>query len=143
MMTAEQKKELVRSYYQEIWTEGNLAFADRVFTDDYVNRDPASPGGCVQGREGFKQLVGAFRGAFQDMRMTIDHQHVDGDVVITEWTAHAVHRGSLFGIPPTGQPGHTTGVTISTFAGDKIREDRAIWDTFGLLARVGALPKPA
>src|SRR5207253_2048765 len=76
MMTAEQKKELVRRYYQEIWTEGNLAFADRVFTDDYVNRDPASPGGCVEGREGFKHLVAALRGAFQDMRMTIDHQHV-------------------------------------------------------------------
>src|SRR5216110_3809846 len=81
MMTAEQKKELVRRYYQEIWTDGNLAFADRVFTDDYVNRDPASPGGCVEGREGFKHLVGALRGAFQDMRMTIDHQHVDGEVV--------------------------------------------------------------
>jgi steroid delta-isomerase-like uncharacterized protein len=143
MMTAEQKKDLVRRYYQEIWTEGNLAFADRLFTDDYVNRDPAAPGGCVQGREGFKGLVQALRGAFQEMRMTIDRQFVEGDVVVSEWTAHAVHRGSLFGIPPTGNAGQTTGITISVFAGDRIREDRAIWDTFGLLSRLGALPKAA
>jgi ketosteroid isomerase-like protein len=139
-MTTEQKKDLVRRYYQEVWTNGNLDFVDQVFTDDYVNCDPATPGGRLEGRQPFKELVKNLRGAFQDMVMTIDHQHVDGEVVVSEWTAQAVHRGSLMGISPTGRPSRTTGITISCFRGDRIREDRAIWDLFGLLARLGALP---
>jgi ketosteroid isomerase-like protein len=139
-MTAQQKKDLVRRYYQEVWSKGNLDFVDQVFTDDYVNCDPATPGVRLEGRQAFKELVGTLRGAFQDMAMTIDRQHVDGDVVISEWTAKAVHRGSLMGIAPTGKAGHTTGITLSCFRGDRIYEDRAVWDLFGLLARVGVLP---
>ena len=139
-MNAEQKKDLVRRYYQEVWTKGNLDFADQTLTDDYVNCDPTTPGERLEGRQAFKQLVGTLRGAFQDMVMTIDRQHVDGDVVVSEWTARAVHRGPLMGIPPTGKAGHTTGITISSFRGERIREDRVIWDLFGLLARLGVLP---
>jgi steroid delta-isomerase-like uncharacterized protein len=142
-MTTEQKKELVRRYYQEVWTKGNVAFVDQAFTEDYVNCDPATPGVRLEGREAFKQLVGTLRGAFQDMRMTIDQQYVDGDVVVSEWTAHAVHRGPLMGIPPTGKSGTTTGITISRLAGDRIAEDRVIWDLFGLLTRLGVIPQAA
>lgn len=139
-MTTEQKKDLVRRYYQEVWTKGNLDFADQAFSDDYVNCDPATPGVRLEGRQAFKEMVKGLRGAFQDMVMTIDRQHVDGDVVVSEWTAQAVHRGPLMGIPPTGRSGQTTGITISSFRGDRIREDRVIWDLFGLLSRLGVLP---
>jgi steroid delta-isomerase-like uncharacterized protein len=139
-MTAEQKKDLVRRYYQEVWSKGNLDFVDQTFTDDYVNCDPATPGVRLEGRPAFKELVKTLRGAFQEMAMTVDRQHIDGDVVISEWSARAVHRGPLMGIPPTGKAGQTTGITISCFRGDRIREDRVVWDLFGLLARLGVLP---
>jgi steroid delta-isomerase-like uncharacterized protein len=139
-MTTEQKKDLVRRYYQEVWSKGNLDFVDQAFTDDYVNRDPATPGVRLEGRQAFKELVKTLRSAFQEMAMTIDRQHVDGDVVVSEWSAKAVHRGPLMGIAPTGKPGETTGITISSFRGDRIREEHVIWDLFGLLARLGALP---
>jgi hypothetical protein len=51
-----------------------------------------------------------------------------------------VYRGPLKGLPPTGKSGQTTGITISCFQGDRIREDRVIWDLFGLLTRLGVLP---
>ncbi|MDB4979533.1 MAG: hypothetical protein JWM82_285 [Myxococcales bacterium] len=136
----EAKKQLVRRVYDEVWSKGNLDFVDELMTKDYVNIDPATPGTRVEGREAFKQLVGAIRGAFQEMKMTIDAQHVDGDVVVTEWTSHAVHRGELMGIPPTGKAGSTTGVTVSTFVGGKIAQDRALWDLFGLMRRLGVIP---
>lgn len=138
-MNAEEKKSLIRRYYKEVWSEGNFAFVDQHMTSDYVNIDPATPGARVEGREAFKGLVGALRGAFQEMRMTVDGQYVDGDVVITEWTSHAVHRGSLNGLPPTGKAGSTTGITVSRFKGDKIAQDHAVWDLFGLLQRLGVI----
>jgi steroid delta-isomerase-like uncharacterized protein len=136
----EAKKQLVRRYYDEVWSKGNLALVDELMTADYVNIDPATPGTRLEGREAFKQLVKTLRGAFQEMKMTITAQHVDGDVVVTEWSAHAFHRGELNGIPPTGKEGTTTGVTVSTLVGGRIAEDRAIWDLFGLLRRVGVIP---
>jgi steroid delta-isomerase-like uncharacterized protein len=139
-MNAEDKKSLIRRYYQEVWSRGNLAFVDVHMTADYVNIDPATPGARLEGREAFKQLVGGLREAFHDMTMTVDDQHVDGDVVVTEWTSRAVHRGPLMGIPPTGRAGVTTGITVSRLAGDKIRQDHAIWDLFGLLRQMGVIP---
>ena len=139
-MNAEEKKSLIRRYYKEVWSEGNFAFVDAHMTDDYVNIDPATPGTRLEGRAAFKQLVGALRGAFQEMTMTVDGQYVDGDVVVTEWTSRAVHRGALNGLPPTGKAGHTTGITVSRFRDGKIAQDHAIWDLFGLMQRVGVIP---
>jgi len=59
---------------------------------------------------------------------------------VTEWTSHAVHRGSLNGLPPTGKAGATTGITVSRFEGDKIAQDHAVWDLFGLMQRLGVIP---
>lgn len=139
-MNAEEKKSLIRRYYQEVWSEGNFDFVDRHLTDDYVNIDPATPGTRLAGRPAFKALVTSLRDAFQEMSMTIDDQYVDGDVVVTEWTSRAVHRGSLNGLPPTGKAGATTGITVSRFRGDKICQDHAIWDLFGLMQRLGVIP---
>jgi hypothetical protein len=58
----------------------------------------------------------------------------------TEWTAHAVHRGTLNGLPPTGKEGTTTGITVSRFQGEQISQVHATWDLFGLLQRVGVIP---
>jgi steroid delta-isomerase-like uncharacterized protein len=139
-MNTEEKKKLIRRYYQEVWSEGNLAFVDEHMTKDYVNIDPATPGTRLEGREAFKKLVTGLREAFQEMTMTVDDQFAEGEVVVTEWTSRAVHRGPLMGIPPTGKVGVTTGITVSRFAGDKIRQDHAIWDLFGLMRQIGVIP---
>jgi predicted ester cyclase len=44
------------------------------------------------------------------------------------------------GIPPTGKTGVTTGITVTTLVGGKIAEDRAIWDLFGIMTRLGVIP---
>jgi steroid delta-isomerase-like uncharacterized protein len=140
-MTAEQQKAFVRRYYDEIWTKGNLALCEELFTPDYVNIDPTHPGdGCARGPDGFRAFAAGLRAALQDMKMTIEAQYVDGDTVVSRWRATAVHRGVLNGIPPTGRTGETTGITISRFAGNRIVEDRAIWDALGLLRQLGVVP---
>jgi steroid delta-isomerase-like uncharacterized protein len=138
-MNAEEKKSLVRRCYDEVWSRGNLTFVDQHMTNDYVNIDPATPGTRLEGREAFKQLVGTLRGAFQEMKMTVDAQYAEGDVVVTEWTSHAVHRGPLNGLPPTGKAASTTGITVTRFAGERISQDHAIWDLFGLMRRLGVI----
>lgn len=144
-MDATTRKEIVRSYYDRVWSNGDLAAIDALMAPDYVNRDPATPApnGEMHGRAGMKALVSALRGAIPDMRMTIDEQIAEGDVVVSRWHATGTFLGELNGLPPTGRAGGTTGITITTFRDGEIVADHAIWDTLGFLRSVGALPSAA
>lgn len=140
-MNAEQKKATLRRYYGELWNEGRVALAGELFTDDYENHDPATPGRVVKGRAAFVSLIGAYREAFPDLRFDVVEQLVDGDKVVTRWFAKGTHRGALMGIPPTGRSGEPVeGVTISTFRDDRIACDRVVWDLHGLLRSLGVVP---
>jgi steroid delta-isomerase-like uncharacterized protein len=140
-MDENEKKAAVRRYYDEVWAKGNVAVIDALMSPEYENCDPATPGAVVKGRDAFKALVGAYREAFAELRLDIIEQWAEGDVVISRWHASGVHRGSLMGIPPTGRRASgLEGVTLSRFSGDRIVQDRAVWDLAGLLRQLGVLP---
>lgn len=144
-MNGETLKAIVRNYYDEVWSKGNLSLIDTLMAPDYVNIDPATPApnGEMHGREGMKALVSSLRGAIPDMTMTIDGQIAEGDTVVSWWHAAGTLLGSLNGLPATGQRGGATGVTITTFRNGEIVRDQAQWDLFGLLVQVGLIPVPA
>jgi predicted ester cyclase len=144
-MNGETLKAIVRNYDDEVWTKGNLALVDTLMAPGYVNIDPATPApnGELHGRDGMKGLVTTLRSAIPDMVMTIDNQVTEGDVVVSQWHATGTFLGGLNGVPPTGQQGGTTGITVTTFRNGEIVSDYAIWDTLGFLMRVGALGAPA
>ncbi len=137
---SEENKAIVRRYYQEIWSEGELSLVDELFSPNYENHDPATPGEVLRGREAFKQFVGGFRTAFPDLKITITEQYAEGDTVVSGWTAGGTQRGPLMGMPASGRAGAVRGVTITHFAGGKIVRDDAVWDTLGLLKQLGAVP---
>ena len=61
-MSAENKT-LVRRWFKDIWSKGNLAVADEIVTPNYANHDPAGPM-PEPGLEGLKKHVTAYRTAF-------------------------------------------------------------------------------
>ena len=140
-MNAEQKKAHVRRYYDEVWSQGKVGGLSDLVADDYENHDPATPGKVIRGRDAFRSLVGTYREAFPDLRFEIVEQYCEGETVVSRWFAQGTHRGALMGIPATGRKGAPVeGITLSTFAGDRIACDRAVWDLFGLLRELGAVP---
>lgn len=140
-MDATTKKETVKKYYDEIWSKGRLALIDELMTDDYENCDPATPGVVLKGKAGMRGLVSTFREAMPDLVLAIKEQFCDGDTVVSCWEASGTQRGALMGIPPTGRPcSEIRGITITTFRGEKIARDYAIWDVLKLLRTLGALP---
>src|SRR5689334_7873131 len=94
-MTGEAMKAIVRRYYDEVWSRGNLALVDELMTDDYTNWDPATPGETLHGREAFKGLVTMLRTGVPDMEMAIGSQYAEGDTVVSTWTATGTHAGPL------------------------------------------------
>jgi steroid delta-isomerase-like uncharacterized protein len=137
--TADQKKAKVRRVYDELWNQRRLDVAGDLFTDDYENHDPATPGKTIKGRDAFRALIGSYTEAFPDLRFDVVEQHCDGDTVVSRWFAQGTHQGALMGIPATGRRGAPVeGITISRFAGDRIACDRIVWDLHGLLRDLGA-----
>ena len=140
-MTSEQMKTLARRYYDEVWCKGNPAFVDEMFAEDYANYDPSTPGVCLKGREAFKALMKSYRDSFPDLRFDVDDVLVEGDRAVITWRASGTHKGALMGIPPTGKSGgNVQGMTITRFRNGRIVEDRAVWDTLGLLRQLGVIP---
>ena len=61
---SEDNKAIVRWYYAEVLTKGNLAAIDELVAPTYVGHDPAVPD--AKGTEGLEQRVTRLRTAFPD-----------------------------------------------------------------------------
>ena len=57
-----------------------------------------------------------YRAAFPDLQMKIEDEVVEGDVVVTRWTARGTHKGELMGVAPSGKQVVVTGIVIARFA---------------------------
>jgi steroid delta-isomerase-like uncharacterized protein len=136
---SEQNKDIVRRSFEELFTEGKLEVADDVFAADYVGHDPAMPRD-IHGPEEFKNFVRLYRTAFPDLRLVVEEQVAEGDLVVTRFTAVGTHRGELMGIPPTGAKVTVSGISIDRMEGGKSVESWTNYDALNMLRQIGALP---
>ncbi len=137
-MDPEANKALVRRFYDEVWRQGNVRFAEEVFAEEYVRHDlrptKAEPGGAGQAL-----IAAQFRRAFPDLVWRVDLVLGDGDLVAARWTASGTHSGAWGDVAPTGKHVTFSGVNIFRFGdGGKVVE---IWnhrDDLGLREQLGA-----
>jgi steroid delta-isomerase-like uncharacterized protein len=141
-MSTEQNKTLVRRYWEEVWNQGNLAVVDELIAADFDGHPAPSDADFGRGPAGQKQLVGLYRGAFPDLRMTIDDMAADGDRVVLRWTAHGTNTGEMMGMPATGKPATVTGMSLNRLAAGKIAEGWGNFDALGMLQQLGVIPTP-
>lgn len=128
-----------RLMLQEVWSKGDLALIDELTTEDYVEHDPVLPE-PIRGREALKETIGMFREATPDLTKAVDETYVDGDTVVVTYTATGTHEGELMGIPRTGREIEVDGVFLYRVEDGRLVEGRDVWDAFGLLGQIGALP---
>ncbi len=141
-MSTEQNKTLVRRYWEEVWNQGNLAVVDELIAADFDGHPAPSDADFGRGPAGQKQLVGLYRGAFPDLRMTIDDMATDGDRVVLRWTASGTNTGEMMGMPATGKPATVTGIVINRLAAGQITEGWTNFDALGMLQQLGVIPTP-
>ena len=97
----ERNKEIYTRFIQEVFNEGNFDVLGDLLAPDYAIED--APPGTAAGAEGVRQIVTMFRGAFPDLRITLDELVAEGDSVAARSTARGTHRGASMGIEPTGR----------------------------------------
>jgi len=137
-MNVEANKRLVERFYDEVWSRGNVGFADEVFADDYVRHD-LRPTKATPGAAGQARIAEQFRRAFPDLEWRVDLVIGDRDLVAARWTASGTQSGSWGDLPATGKRAIFSGVNIFRFdEGGKVVE---IWnhrDDLGLMEQLGA-----
>lgn len=108
---------------------------DEFFATEFVAHGPSV--GIRPDVTGTKQWTAAIMKAFPDYYVTVEDQFSEGDKVVTRWTARGTHKGEFQGIRPTGKRLTVTGITISRYAGGKIVESWAEWDTQDMMQQLG------
>jgi steroid delta-isomerase-like uncharacterized protein len=138
MPTARSARESrLRDAWAASWDRGEVAALDELLAPDYVRRSHAS--GNAQNREELKASILAVRGAFPDLKTTIDEIVAENDGMAIRWHSAGTHTGSFLGVPPTGRPVEVFGVTFTHFTGDTVAEEWVTWDPRQLLAALGII----
>jgi len=141
-MSAEENKALVRRCLADVWDGGRLERVDDLLAESFVRHGPSATEGEIRGRDGFKRLVSMYRATYPDLRVPIEDQVAEGDLVVTRWTARGTHRGELMGIAPTGNPVSVSGMILDRVVDGRIVEEWASYDALGMLRQLGAIPAP-
>jgi len=144
-VSVEENKVLALRYYSELMSNGDLSFVDKYMTPEFEFSNPTHVD-PYRGVE-FKQLVTMLRGAFPDVKFTIEHLLGEGDTVVGHWTARGTHTGTALktlrgDIPAKGDPFVIDGMSWLRFKDGKFVEARINEDTLGLLQQIGAIPSP-
>ncbi len=132
-------KELVNTFIQALFTDGDLAAVDRYLDPGMINHDPPFPG-APAGPEGMRQAAAMFRQALPDWHSQVDQLIAEGDTVVERFTASGTHTGELMGVPGTGHTLVLTGIQIFRIHNDKIVERWGQLDQIGLLRQLGQIP---
>ena len=139
-MSAQDNKAHASRFFEEFWDQKNLAVADELLAPTYVDHVPGSPPDVTPGPARYKETASAYFTAFPDVRVTVEFQIAEGDMVVTRWKSHATHTGSLFGMPATNKSSTVTGITIYRIAGGKIVETWTNFDALGMMQQLGVVP---
>jgi len=140
-LSAEAKRALIRRAYLEFIDRSHPAAADELLTGDYKGHfSGAAP---VSGREEFKQFISAYNTAMSDHHAEVADIVVEGDLAACRVTFTGKHTGRLKDIAPTGKQVRGTGLSVFRFSGDRVAEQWANSDDFGLLQQIGVIPEMA
>jgi predicted ester cyclase len=107
-MMSEANKELVRWHFEEVFNRRNLAAADELMAQDYLEHAVAPFGqaepGKVDGPAAMRETARWLLAQFPDLHMTIEAMVAEGDTVAVRVFSEGTNLGLLNGVvPPTGK----------------------------------------
>ena len=128
--SVELNKSITRRVYEEGLNQGRF---DVPYAADFVGHG---------GRRTFTHADGmaearGWREAFPDLRITVDRQVAERDLVAVRWTARGTNTGAGNGIPATGRAVQITGTTLFRMADGRIAEEWTCADSLGLMKQLG------
>ena len=119
-MSRKDNKDLVRQFYEEVFSTGNVERIDDFISPEYV--EICEDTRHSLGVEGAKQHILGVRKTYPDLTLEVTRQIAEGDLVVSQVTMRGTHNGEWLGIAPTGQAIAITAVNIDRVLGGRIIE---------------------
>jgi len=138
---AGQNEELMRAFYDEVLSGGDLHRIPELCTEDVVDHE--APPDMPKGIEGVKAFVQMYRGAFPDLRATVEDAFEQGDRAVARVRYTGTHQGELMGVAPSGRQIDIQSIDIIRLADGKCVEHWGVTDNMALMQQIGAIPQEA
>lgn len=139
-MSEEQNKRAFETVVEEAYSKGNVEVLDEVFAPSFIEHQA---GIMPPTAEGVKRSIAYIRGAFPDMKLTIEEIIASGDKTWARLTGRGTHQGPFVGIQPTGKSIVITVMDECRFENGQIVEHWGVADQLAVMAQLGALPGPS
>ena len=125
---------LVRRWFGDLFTQGELHVADLILADDVRYHGPSSLSPPdVTGPDDIKEYVEVYRTAFPDLLYEVESVSVADGETRVRWTATGTHEDDLFGVESTGEMFTVEGIGLFDIEDGEIQEVHAQWDTLKML----------
>ena len=85
------------------------------------------------------KVVGDNLDAFPDLKVSIENQIAEGDMVVTRYTAKRMQHGMYRGVLPTGEPVSYTVISTQRVVDGKIVEGWRVVDLLEIVHQIGAI----
>jgi steroid delta-isomerase-like uncharacterized protein len=137
MIDVQQRTHAVNDATYAAWNAHDADAVAAVFADDAVLIEAGSPN-VLRGRTAIRERAAALLTAFPDLHLERIDLLVDGMRHADRWVMTGTHRGTLFGIPPTGRSVRIAGATFTRLGEHGlVVEDVHFADMAGLLTQLG------
>jgi len=131
-------KELVKKFYQEVWNERKAQCVEKYLSPSHALVDPNATD-TKTGPEAYKTVLARFLRAFSNLKFEVQEMVSEKDKVVASWMITGVHSGEYNGLAPTNKKITVEGISIHQIADGKIMDTYSVWDTLGLMKKVGAV----
>jgi len=131
-------KELVKKFYQEVWNERKAQCVEKYLSPSHALVDPNATD-TKTGPEAYKTVLARFLRAFSNLKFEVQEMVCEKDKVVASWMITGVHSGEYNGLAPTNKKITVEGISIHQIADGKIMDTYSVWDTLGLMKKVGAV----
>lgn len=132
----ELNKSITRRVYEEGLNQGRFEVP---YSEDFVGHGGRA---TFTHADGMAEAKG-WRKAFPDLKITVETQVAERDLVAVRWTARGTNTGSGNGIPATGRAVQITGTTLFRMEDGRIAEEWTCADSLGLRRQLGLMATPA
>jgi steroid delta-isomerase-like uncharacterized protein len=140
-MSTSKNVALMRRWFEEVWNQGRMETVTELLDENATGFGQAGHETEIHGPADFIPFAQRLRGAFPDIRTTVEDVFGDDDNVAVRWSANMTHTGGDLGIPPSHRKAHVTGMTMVRIKNGKIVSGWDNWDQLALMRQIGAVPE--
>ena len=95
----------------------------------------------MRGPAGYLAIIAMMRSGFPDIQWTMEEMIAEDDRVAARFTMRGTHKGTFFGVVPTGNTIQVRAMNFYRLANGKLVEEYGQPDLLSLLQQIGAVPK--